>query len=201
MSATHTLLLGVALGIASGASVAIAQDTSSSTELEGDLGVEAGDSAIDGDVDAGVTMETESDADAGVEGESTDPVLNAPSADVDVDATGEDTIAEDTDVISAPDGSITVALSTITETDQLVGIRVFDANNEWIGEVNAVMQGDSGLGESLVVDVGGFLGIGEKPVQVEADAIGVVLTDSGAIDFVIVAKTKTQLEAMTEVEM
>lgn len=54
---------------------------------------------------------------------------------------------------------------------------------------------------SLIVDVGGFLGIGERPVAVSTDRIWVSIDGDGEVSEVIVACSEAELEAMPEAEM
>ena len=49
---------------------------------------------------------------------------------------------------------------------KLIGTRVVSANNETIGDVNDVVLDRSGNAQTVVIGVGGFLGIGEKSVAV-----------------------------------
>jgi sporulation protein YlmC with PRC-barrel domain len=51
--------------------------------------------------------------------------------------------------------------------DDLMGMRVFGAEGEEIGEVNDVIVDASGVVEAVVIDVGGFLGIGGHRVAVD----------------------------------
>ena len=47
----------------------------------------------------------------------------------------------------------------------LTGAPAYDAKDEHIGEVSEVIVNTNGAVEALIVDVGGFLGLGEKPVE------------------------------------
>ena len=49
---------------------------------------------------------------------------------------------------------------------KLIGTRVVGANNEAIGDINDVVLDRSGTAQTVVIGVGGFLGIGEKSVGV-----------------------------------
>jgi PRC-barrel domain len=49
---------------------------------------------------------------------------------------------------------------------KLIGTRVVGANNESIGDINDVVLDKSGTAQTVVIGVGGFLGIGEKSVAV-----------------------------------
>jgi len=49
---------------------------------------------------------------------------------------------------------------------KLVGLNIYGANNEKIGDVNEVILDRTGNAKAVVVGVGGFLGIGEKNVAI-----------------------------------
>ncbi len=53
----------------------------------------------------------------------------------------------------------------------LMGSRVYGANNENIGEINDVLMDQNGRVHAIVIGVGGFLGIGEKDVAVPMSAL------------------------------
>ncbi|NEX45882.1 PRC-barrel domain-containing protein [Pseudotabrizicola algicola] len=88
-------------------------------------------------------------------------------------------------------------LSTMTETD-LIGKRVVGVNDEDIGEVSAVAIGANGAIEGAIVDVGGFLGIGEKRVALGSDALTTVRNADGTVDHFRVSMTQDQLETLPE---
>jgi len=90
----------------------------------------------------------------------------------------------------------TVRMSGMT-AEELTGKRVHDANGEWIGEVDKVlMSQDGNSAEKAVVDVGGFLGIGEKPVAVDLSDLMMKKEADGDDMQLYVNATKEQLEAM-----
>jgi len=49
---------------------------------------------------------------------------------------------------------------------KLIGVAVYGADNQRIGDINEVLLDKSGAARAVVVGVGGFLGIGEKNVAV-----------------------------------
>lgn len=55
-------------------------------------------------------------------------------------------------------------------TEALTGAWTYDSNDEHIGEVSQVIVNTSGSVEAVIIDVGGFLGIGEKPVELTMGA-------------------------------
>ena len=54
---------------------------------------------------------------------------------------------------------------------KLIGVNVYNRQNEKIGDINEVLVGKSGSVSGVVVGVGGFLGMGEHDVLVKLDQI------------------------------
>ncbi|WP_185973794.1 PRC-barrel domain-containing protein [Ferrovibrio terrae] len=79
---------------------------------------------------------------------------------------------------------------------ELLGADLKNAQNEKIGEVQAVQLDSAGKVRSLIVGVGGVLGLGARAVAVEPSALSVA--DGG--DTVRTTLTKDQLKAMPEYE-
>ncbi len=111
---------------------------------------------------------------------ATDPAA-APAA-VDTTATAETNAAGEM-----------VDLTTWTEAD-LIGKRVYGVNNEDVGEVSAVSMNADGKIAGAIVDVGGFLGMAEKPVVLTSEQLKLV-KDGDDSKFIVNA-TQEQLEAM-----
>jgi sporulation protein YlmC with PRC-barrel domain len=84
-------------------------------------------------------------------------------------------------------------------TEDLTGERVYDARDKWIGEVSQLLLNDDGKLKEAVIDVGGFLGIGEKPVAIPLDRIRIV-RDANSVVRVYVDMTEEQLEALPTFE-
>lgn len=86
------------------------------------------------------------------------------------------------------------------EASEFVGSRVYTAEHEWIGEVGDVLMTPSGEMEAVVVEYGGWFGIGEKDVAVSMSDIEFRTdpeSDSG--DYYVYLKTsKEALEAAPE---
>ncbi|MEQ9332411.1 PRC-barrel domain-containing protein [Thalassobaculum sp.] len=76
---------------------------------------------------------------------------------------------------------------------ELVGKTVHGADQEEVGEIDDVVMAESGKVESVLVDVGGFLGIGAKQV-----AIPVANLEVQGETLVAAGLTKKQAEAMPE---
>ncbi len=77
---------------------------------------------------------------------------------------------------------------------ELLGTDIKNAQNETVGEVQAVQLDAAGKVRNLIVGVGGFLGLGERAVAVEPTALTVA--DNG--DTIRTTMTKDQLKAMPE---
>lgn len=71
------------------------------------------------------------------------------------------------------DGMKPVNMETVSFA-QLQGAPVLSADNNRVGEVSEVVMRDGQSEHVLIVDVGGFLGIGEKPIAIAASAIQVM---------------------------
>jgi hypothetical protein len=79
-------------------------------------------------------------------------------------------------------------------TDKLIGRSIQNAQNETIGEIEAVVLDPDGKVGAVVVGVGGFLGIGQRDVAIQWTALEV--GSNG--EKVTTALTKDQLKALPE---
>ena len=83
-------------------------------------------------------------------------------------------------------------------SEEIEGARVYDATDEWIGEVNTLVLNADGTIEEAVIDVGGFLGLGEKQIALSMDELNI---QRGAADVrIYVDATEEQLEQLPEWE-
>ncbi len=130
---------------------------------------------------------------------SNEPAATAPAA-VPADKTAEAPAAPDA---SAPDQTRTAAIdkSTLTEMpvgeirgDDLKGTTVYGANDAKVGEIGDVVLTPDKKTDAVIVDVGGFLGIGEKEVAVGIDNLK-FMTDKDGNKYLYTTFTKEQLEA------
>jgi hypothetical protein len=80
------------------------------------------------------------------------------------------------------------------KADKLIGHAVVNPQNEKVGDINSVYIDKSGKIDSVIVGVGGFIGIGEREVAMKWSDLKV--TDNG--DKIVVNATKDQLKAMPE---
>ncbi|MDO9639883.1 MAG: PRC-barrel domain-containing protein [Pseudotabrizicola sp.] len=63
--------------------------------------------------------------------------------------------------------------------ENLTGAPVYDANDEKIGTISHLHEG--GVATSVVIDIGGFLGIGAKPVLIGIDDLDIMRDESGNV--------------------
>ena len=77
----------------------------------------------------------------------------------------------------------------------LEGATIYGADDHKIGKVSHLHG--SGASAQAVIDVGGFLGIGSKPVGVPVDELDFMRDDNGDIH-AVTAWTKEQLKDMPE---
>lgn len=77
----------------------------------------------------------------------------------------------------------------------LDGATIYGPDDEEIGSVSHVYG--SGTDSRIVIDVGGFLGIGAKPVAVATDELDFMRDEDGEVH-AVTSWTKDQLEQMPE---
>jgi sporulation protein YlmC with PRC-barrel domain len=108
------------------------------------------------------------------------------------------------DATATPDETQTAAIdkSTLTEmpmtgeirSEDLVGTTVYGADDAKVGEIGDVALTADSKVDAVIVDVGGFLGIGEKEVAVGMDNLK-IMTDKDGKKYLYTDFTKEQLEA------
>lgn len=91
------------------------------------------------------------------------------------------------------DGYVEAGRAELT-TEMMTGARVYDTNDADIGEVSQLMVSDDGMIDNVIIDVGGFLGLGEKPIAVSFDELRILRTDDGTDIRVYIDATEYQLE-------
>ena len=79
----------------------------------------------------------------------------------------------------------------------LTGVPVFTMDEERVGEISETlaMRADGSM-ERAVIDVGGFLGIGEKPVAVPLEQLDIQREADGDDLRVLVTMPREQIELM-----
>ncbi|MBA1141250.1 PRC-barrel domain-containing protein [Mesorhizobium neociceri] len=148
---------------------------------------------------------TMSDAGTPAAPATTAPAATAPAetaAPAPMDKTAEAPAAESPDV-KATDPTQTAAIdkSTLTEMpvgeirgDDLKGTTVYGADDAKVGEIGDVVLAPDSKPDAVIVDVGGFLGIGAKEVAVGMDKLK-FMTDKDGKKYLYTNFTKEQLQA------
>lgn len=108
--------------------------------------------------------------------------------------TGTDTAAAED---SAREGYSPVMAEAVT-TENLEGARVYSSTDEWVGDVSELVVDDAGQVTEVIVDVGGFLGIGAKPVALTMTEMEILKETDGEDIRAFVPMTKEDLEALPE---
>lgn len=80
-------------------------------------------------------------------------------------------------------------------TEELLGAPVYGSENEWLGEVSELAVDQDGKINNVIIDVGGFLGIGEKPVALGMDEVQLRVHDNDELR-AYVPHTEDELDAM-----
>ncbi|NUH65025.1 PRC-barrel domain-containing protein [Sulfitobacter sp. S0837] len=82
--------------------------------------------------------------------------------------------------------------------EDLEGSYVYGANDETVGEIDSLLIGDNGKIDRVVINVGGFLGLGEKPVAVTFDELQVLKNVEGDDVRIYIDSTEERLESQPE---
>jgi len=81
-------------------------------------------------------------------------------------------------------------------SETLVGARVYGPKDEDVGEVNKLILNSDGSVKQLVLDIGGFLGIGEHRIAVGLDQVNIVRNEKGDDVRVYIDSDKNTLKAL-----
>lgn len=130
------------------------------------------------------------DAQAQADANATQPAEGTVAADVDAGARGAMTL---------PEGYTSVDRTVLT-AEMLTGANVRDLNDSSIAEISDLVLTGEGQVTDVILDVGGFLGIGARSVAIPLDRLTVA--QGGAGDVAIwVDMSKEELEALPEYKM
>ncbi len=108
-----------------------------------------------------------------------------------------DEIKEMAAVSKKADEGQAMTQAKVANADGLVGAPVIGLKDEELGEVSEVVVTDDGMVKSYIIDVGGFLGIGEKPVALDAEKLDIRMNADGELR-IYTNFTAKQLEALPE---
>jgi sporulation protein YlmC with PRC-barrel domain len=140
--------------------------------------------------------------------------MPAETADTNDTASAENTVpAEDQALVTqepaevataggamAVDGYVAVDAAAITP-EQLMGVRVYGPSEEDLGEISDLVLDDKGAPAQVIIDVGGFLGIGEKPVAIDVTELQVLKEADGEALRAYVQMSQDELKALPAANM
>lgn len=110
-------------------------------------------------------------------------------------ATNDNTAKTDTMATAAIDKSTLSPFDTsAVRAEDLVGTTVYGADDANVGEIGDVVLSQDGKVDAIIIDVGGFLGIGEKKVAVKTSALQLEVTD-GKMNVLLSGATKESLKS------
>ncbi|MGX0978237.1 sporulation protein YlmC with PRC-barrel domain [Roseovarius sp. MBR-51] len=146
----------------------MASDTDANAEVNSGADTAADTGTIAGTgtaVDTGTNADATTNADAGM----------SSGAGVDADANAEATANAEAEDMPG----LTDAERNALTAEDLTGVAIYGADDEHVGEISDIVLTDDGKVEHVIVDVGGFLGMGEKPVAVSFDDINLTRDQDG----------------------
>jgi sporulation protein YlmC with PRC-barrel domain len=122
----------------------------------------------------------------------------APADDMAAAPAEEPAMGTDETETSAIDRStLTDVEETGLSADELIGTTVYGANDENVGSISDVILTGDNATDAVIIDVGGFLGIGSKSVAVDMDNLA-FLSDADGNYYLYTQFTQEQLEAQPE---
>ncbi|WP_322867903.1 PRC-barrel domain-containing protein [Aquicoccus sp. G2-2] len=177
-------------------------DSAPMFESHDQAAMKADDKADEQQANADVQTDATSDAaNADAEADATADAADA-EANANAKADAEDMTAGN-NAPAAPsimhDGYKTVAHKDLS-ADMIQGATVYDVDDNNIGEVSKLIMSEDGKINAAVVDVGGFLGMGEKPVELQFDRLTIIRKDDGNDVRVYVDATEKALKQMPDYE-
>lgn len=154
---------------------------------------------------------TDTTATAPAPSTETDTTATAPAAPADDSTAAAPAAPADDKTAAAPsdstatgtDPTATAAIdkSALTEvpagelrSEDLIGTTVYGADDQNIGEIGDVVMSQDGKVDAIIIDVGGFLGVGEKEVAVGMDNLA-FMADKDGNKYLYTAFSKEQLDA------
>ncbi|WP_386684072.1 PRC-barrel domain-containing protein [Loktanella sp. R86503] len=129
--------------------------------------------------------------------EMTDPMADTDAAATDMETT--DTMT-DTDAPMMEKEGYTTAVNADVTAEELTGLNVYGPNEEEVGAIGDLVIAEDGTVTDVIVDVGGFLGLGQKPVSIAYDDVQLMKQNEGDDMRAYVSMTQEQLEELPEYE-
>ena len=118
---------------------------------------------------------------------------NAPDNQMALNPAAPNTVAQDVAANNPDNAKMTTVDATKISANNLNGTTDYDSADHNVGEVGDVIVSQDGKIDAVVVDVGGFLGIGEKPVAIAFEDLDIRKDEKGNLT-VFTSFTKDQLD-------
>ena len=97
-------------------------------------------------------------------------------------------------------GSFSGKIAGNYSAENLVGREVVDGQGNEIGQISDLLIGSDGSIQNVLVDVGGFLGIGMRTVALDLNQVQLTKNDADKSGNLVISMTKQQVEALPTVE-
>ena len=99
----------------------------------------------------------------------------------------------------APEDFAVADMSTMDPT-QLLAVRVYSGDDERIGEIDRwIGEAPGRFPKAAVVNVGGFLGLGDREVAIPSDRLTLMVDTNGNGMRVYVEMTEEEIEGLPEI--
>lgn len=138
---------------------------------------------------------------SGAAAPATDSTAAAPATTSDSATTGAANDTAATDLGTDSTKTAAIDRSTLSDVDagslsadNIIGTTVYGQNDENVGEISDVVLSQDGKVEAVIIDVGGFLGVGEKSVAVSMDNLA-FMADGDGNHYLYTSMTEEQLKA------
>ncbi|QOF69862.1 PRC-barrel domain-containing protein [Aminobacter sp. SR38] len=118
---------------------------------------------------------------------ATEQTAQAPAA------TPDAATADDTKTAAIDKSTLKELPAADLRAEELMGTTVYGADDANIGEIGDILMTADGKIDAYVIDVGGFLGVGEKKVAVGSDNLA-FMVDADGKKYLYTTFTKEQLE-------
>ncbi|WP_146193089.1 PRC-barrel domain-containing protein [Maritimibacter sp. 55A14] len=125
------------------------------------------------DEGAATSADAATEGDAGMDEGASTSADAATEGDAGMDEGAEGSAQSQADAGASGDESMSVSDVSSLTAEELEGVSVYDFNDERIGEINTLQLNDDGMIEQVIIDIGGFLGLGEKPVAVPLEQLNI----------------------------
>jgi len=122
------------------------------------------------------------------------PATSTAPADTTAMVPGNEAMTDQTQTSAIDKSALTELPAHDITAKDIIGTTVYGANDVKLGEIGDVVLTAGGKMDAVIIDAGGFLGIGEKKVAVGMDRL-VFMTDAGGTKYLYTNLDKSQLDA------